>query len=427
MKRTTRIARALACATLLAIPTAALADGTASIRAEGVNGTVLPERAGNVPTGGTTTLVDPDTPSNVTVVANNSGTSLLLRSAQAAGVSIGFNVFVFGGVGSAMIMRIGPEASPLDWSWSWAIKVNHAMAQVGSDDVVIHPGDQILWMPSTFGVAAPELDITGPAAPVANGAQFAVHVTAYDDNAVATPGSGVTVTYGGQVATTDAQGNATLTAQAGWGDIVASAPGSIRDEARACGFAADHPEACGLDPLAQLLPEVAPNTDLSSVPSNKVTVTTSTGKTIDVQLPAPVRGTTPVSITAADLAGQGLTPDEQREALRQLASGLAWQLNSRAADGDTSVTPPAGTRWRAAWLGRATTVAPLAPGEAVVAQRSQSRAHAQANGDLADSSNRQLAACGLDTHAVVVRRFGYSMVVVQAPATGARACLAHAQ
>ena len=424
MKNTTRIARALACAALLAAPAMAMADDTATIRAEGPDGTVLPERAANVPTGGTSTLVDPDQPdaSHTVTVPNDHATSFLLRAAQDAGVTVGFKVYNFGSP-SAMITRIGPEASPLDWSWSWAIKVNHTMAQVGSDDVVIHPGDQILWMPSAWGVVAPELDVTVTTARVAAGTPLAVHVDAYDDNGGRTPAAGATVTAGDQSATTDSDGNAGLAAPTGWADVVATAPGSIRDETRACGFPADQPESCGLDPISRRLADVAPNQNLSSVPTNKLTITTSSGKTIDVELPTPTRGGAPVTITADDL-DPSLTPSERREVMRRLASSLAWQLNDRAANGEQAVAPPTGTRWRGAWLGRTTTVAPLAQGEAVVSQRTQSVATLASSRQSAQQADERLAACGLDTHAVAVKRFGYAMVIVKAPAAGARACLA---
>ena len=43
---------------LLATPALAMADGTASIRIEGANGTLLTQRTANVPSGDTATLFD---------------------------------------------------------------------------------------------------------------------------------------------------------------------------------------------------------------------------------------------------------------------------------------------------------------------------------------------------------------------------------
>lgn len=420
----TRMARAAACAALLAVPTVAMASGDATIRAEGPGGTVLRERLANVPTGGTSTLVDPDT-GVTTVVPNNRATSFLLRSAEAAGVSIGFRVFLIGSVPSAFINRIGPDASPPWPGWSWAIKVNHAMAQVGSDDVVISPGDQILWMPSTYGVPVSELDVVAPASPRLIGEAFPVRVDRYDDSAVRTPGSGVTLTYGNQTATTDANGGATFTTLPGWSDVVATAPDSIRDSARSCGFEAGRPEACGLDPLAPRLPDVAPNQSIASTPTSILArATTSTGKSVEVDIAIPMRGQPPTRISDDDIAGTSLTRAERREVLGDLGSSLAWQLNHRVRQGDATVRPPRGTSWRPAWIGNAVTVAPLATGEAIVAQRAQSRRNAAMAADVVRSANRSLDACGLATRATTVTRFGYAMVVVAAPAAGARRCLA---
>ena len=74
-------------------------------------------------------------------------------------------------------------------------------------------------------------------------------------------------------------------------------------------------------------------------------------------------------------------------------------------------------------MGTAVTGSPLARGEAIVSQRAQSRRTAAAAAGVARSATRRLAACGLDTRATTVTRFGYAMVVVATPATGARRCL----
>ena len=422
----TRIAWAVACAALLGIPAAAMADSDASIRAEGPDGTVLPERLANVPTGGTSTLVDPST-GETTIVPNNRGTSFLLRTAEAAGLTVGFRVYNFG-TPSALITRIGSVASPSDWSWSWMLKVNHLTTSVGSDDVEIRPGDQILWMPSVYGVPDFELDVVAPAAPRVIGEAFSVRVDRYNDNAVRTAGSGVTVAYGTQTVTTGADGTATLTTLPGWNNVVATAPhpgniGSIRDSARSCGFVTGRPEECGLDPIAARLPDVAPNSDISSVGPLRAYATVN-GRLIDLEVAVPVRGKGPVAISPTDLGDGSLTPGERREVAGKMASSVAWQLNRRTAEGDETVAPPTGTRWRAAWLGRTTTVAPLADGEAVVSMRAPSQAAKNTNARTAQVATERLAACGLDTRATVVTRFGYSMVVIASPARGGRACLA---
>ncbi len=434
MTKYTRIARAVACATLLATPAYALGAETATIRVEGATATLLSERSANIPTGGTATLVD-SFDGDVATSPNQSGTSLLVRALLDGGLPVGFTDY---GPGMGVfIERIGPDAMPVTWSPYWKLKVNHALSSAGTDSLVMRPGDQVLW---SFGDGTEdELDVVGPSAPQMVGAPFTVHVNRYNDGQSVpgdwgpdyigranppVPGSGATVTYGSQSVTTDLDGNATLITEGGWGNVVATGTRLIRDQARACGFPADAPEACGLDPIVRALPDVAPNQNISSVAPRPVTVMTTSGKSITINLPTPIRGGAPVTISSNDIDSPGLTATERREVLGRSASALAWQLNDRIAQGDRSLALPEGTRWRAAWLGRSTTVTPLAQGEAVVSQRVQSRTNAAISARTARVATQRLAACGIDTHASVIQRFGYSMVVVAVPATGARACLA---
>ncbi len=419
MTKYTRIAWAVACATLLATPAYAQGAETATIRVEGATATLLSERSANIPAGGTFTLVD-SFDGDVATSPNQSGTSLLGRALLDGGLPVGFTNY---GPGlGVMITRIGPDAAPAIWfpkAPSWKLKVNHALSSMGADSLVVRPGDQVLW---SFGDGTEdELDVVGPSAPQMVGAPFTVHVNRYNDGQTVdgpfgpdytgranppVPGSGVTVTYGAQSVTTDLDGNATLITEGGWGNVVATGTQMIRDQARACGFPDGVPEACGLDPIG------------------RVTVMTKSGKSITINLPTPIRGGAPVSISSKYTDSLGLTAAERREVLSRLASALAWQLNDRSAQGVRAFALPEGTRWRAAWLGRSTTVTPLAQGEAVVSQRAQSRINAAINARTARVATQRLAACGIDTHASVTKRFGYSMVVVAAPATGARACLA---
>ncbi|NDH54886.1 MAG: hypothetical protein EBY24_23595 [Betaproteobacteria bacterium] len=178
-----------------------------------------------------------------------------------------------------------------------------------------------------------------------------------------------------------------------------------------------------MDPIAARLPDVAPNSDISSVGPLRLSATVN-GRPIDLEVAVPVRGKAPVAISPTDLGDGSLTPGERREVAGKLASSMAWQLNQRSDQGDQTVAPPTGTRWRAAWLGGTTTVAPLADGEAVVSMRAPSQAARTTNARTAQVATERLATCGLDTRATVVTRFGYSMVVIASPARGGRACLA---
>ena len=416
MTSISRIARAAACASLLAIPAAAVANDTASIRAEGPNSTVLPERSANVPTGGTTTLVDPSD-GQTTVVPNNRGTSFLVRTAEAAGISIGFRVYNFG-TPSALITRIGSVASPSDWSWSWKLKVNHRQTSVGSDDVVISPGDTILWMPSVYGVPDLELEVVAPTAPRAVGEAFSVRIDRYDDNAVRTTGNGVTVTYGGQAVTTGADGTATLTTVPGWSDVVATAPhpggiGSIRDSARACGFAPGRPEECGLDPIAARLPDLAPNADIASSVGLIRASATVGGRAITIEVPVPGRGRGPVSISPDDVKDDSLTPRERRGVAGKLASALAADLNARAARGEASLVLPTGVTWQAAWLSGAPYVAPLRRGESLMGIRTGGPRNTAAIQQRVQGFNAHLDRCDIDATASAVRRHGYAMTTLR--------------
>ena len=419
MTYSTRFARAAACAALLAIPATGLA-ANATIRVEGSASTLLSERAANIPVAGSATLVDSfDGDSNT--VSNQSATSLLVRAVLDASLPVGFDVFNFGGPPSTFITRIGADAMPIDYSIWWKLKVNHEAAQVGTDDITVHSGDEVLW---TFGTGTEdELAVTGPAAPQQVGTPFTVQVSRYDDAAVRSAAVGATVTYGAQQAVTVADGTATLVTEPGWGDVVATGTNAVRDEARACGFAEGHPEQCGGEPMVRALPDVAPNTDISSVGPLRASARVG-DRAFDLDVPVPIRGRSPVTISPDALGDGSLSNSERRAAAGGLASSMAWQLNQRSDQGDATVTPPAGTRWRAAWLGRATTVAPLAPGEALVSMRAPTRSAVAVNARTAQAATDHLVACGLDTHAAVARRFGYAMVVIASPADGARACLA---
>ena len=182
----TRIAWAAACAALLAIPAAGMA-ANATIRVEGATSTLLSERAANIPVAGSATLVDSfDGDSNT--VSNQSATSLLVRAVLDASLPVGFDVFNFGGPPSTFITRIGADAMPIDYSVWWKLKVNHVAAQVGTDDVTMHAGDEVLW---TFGTGTEdELAVTGPTAPQQVGTPFTVQVSRYDDAAVQSVASG---------------------------------------------------------------------------------------------------------------------------------------------------------------------------------------------------------------------------------------------
>jgi len=410
---------AIACAALLAIPATGIA-ASATIRVEGAGSTLLSERAANIPVAGSATLVDSFSGVSNTV-SNQSATSLLVRAVLDASLPVGFDLFPLGQVQSTFITRIGADAMPPDFSVWWKLKVNHAAAQVGTDDVTVRAGDEVLW---TFGTGLEdELAVDGPPSPQEVGTPFTIQVARFDDAAVRSVAAGATVTYGTQQATTAADGTATLITEPGWGDVVVRGTNAVRDEARACGFAAGNPEECGGETMVRTLPDVAPNTDIASIGPLRASAALG-DRVFDIDLPVPVRGRSPVTISPGSIGGGSLSTADRRTVAGKLASSMAWQLNHRSNQGDQTVAPPPGTGWQAAWLGRSTTVAPLASGEVLVSMRVGSRTATGASARTATGATERFAACGLDIHAKVAQRFGYSMVLIMSPAPEWRYCLA---
>jgi hypothetical protein len=93
----------------------------------------------------------------------------------------------------------------------WIYKVNHVSADVGADQFVVMPRDQVLW----YFVDGPlnggdELELLAPTR-VMPGQQFDVTVNGYDRDGVRHPVAGASVTGGGASGTTDATGTAHLT------------------------------------------------------------------------------------------------------------------------------------------------------------------------------------------------------------------------
>jgi hypothetical protein len=144
---------------------------TATIRVEGAGSTLLSERTANIPVAGSATLVD-SFDGDTNTVSNQSATSLLVRAVLDATLPVGFDVFNFGGPPSTFITRIGADTMPQDYSIWWKLKVNHMAAQVGTDDITVRAGDEVLW---TFGTGTEdELAVTGPTAPQQVGTPFTV-------------------------------------------------------------------------------------------------------------------------------------------------------------------------------------------------------------------------------------------------------------
>ncbi len=407
-----RIARVVACATLLATPALGI-GASATMRVEGATSTLIPRHQANIPPAGSTTLLADSFDSDTVSVPSDSATALLVRMLADANVQVGFDVFNFGTPPrpSTFITRIGPDAMPESYSPSWKIKVNHKAASVGSDDIMLAAGDDVVWAFGGFEDA--ELALSGPSTPLPVGTPFAVTVATYDNNAARAPGAGATVSYGDQRVTADASGTATLTSAPGTQTITAEAPRASRDSARACGYPADRPEVCALAPLVLTLPDV----------TVRVTATLPSGRVVVANLAVPTRGSAPVSINPNDVDAPGATRRERRLAAGRLASALAFQINARADGGDAAVTPPSGTRWRAVWLKGAATVAPLGPREMLLGIRPTTTAATKIMRGITQGATGALRACNIKGHALTVQRFSYAMAVVTSPGVGTRGCI----
>jgi hypothetical protein len=115
----------------------------------------------------------------------------------------------------------------------WYFKVNHANPQIGSDQVRLESGDEVLWyLTPTFENLPAELALETPASAKA-GQPFQVRVLQYADDGTRGPAQGVTVT--GADAPTDANGRTTVTlSETTEIETSREADGSIPDGANVC-------------------------------------------------------------------------------------------------------------------------------------------------------------------------------------------------
>lgn len=408
MTNHTRIARALACAALLAIPASAV-GAQATIRIEGGNATILPETVTPIPGGGTVQVAGRPVGGATSpfAVSATSATAQLLRASQAAGIPVGFDIYGFG----TFVMDVAADTTPIDWSSSWGLKVNHVDSNVGADLEDLSQGGDVLWY---FGPgSSSELDVTGPATPIVDGQRFTVSVRTYNRTGAATPAAGATVTYGAQSETTGPDGTVTLTARgSGWDRIVAAAPSAIRDSAPACTYPASNPTVCDLPAAAAPAPTQQSNQASPGI-IVPVTISTDAGPvTITADIPLPTPGAPPVAIRRSMITGADLTPAEMRRALGAVASAVAAQLNARAAAGQGGLSLPAGVTWQAAWLSGTPYVAPLRQGEALLGIRRDGPRNGAAIRERARAFARHMDRCDIDGTATAVTRHGYAMTAI---------------
>ncbi len=218
----------------IAATSAAFATPTpATIRVEGDDATIIPERkqASAEPN-----VADRTGP--VRTVAGPTALGQLIRAGAATSTPIRTSFTDAFGPLAALVERVGPDDQGRNFEGPgfWLFKVNHASSSVAANQRTLRKGDEVLWY-FTSSFSAAELDLSAPAAPVKRGKRFTVTVTAYDEDGKATPAGGARVTYSGSSETTNASGRATFTAKRGTRGLRATRGEDIRSASESiCGY-----------------------------------------------------------------------------------------------------------------------------------------------------------------------------------------------
>lgn len=410
----TRMARATACAALLAVPATGL-GAEATIRIEGTTGTVFPETAYVLPEVGATLAIRDTVDGDVMSVGGRTAAAQLGNASRLHG--FGFRFTDWGQWGFALD-QIGVDASDWNNGPAWFLKRNHQLAAVGAGSLDLAPGDEVLWalspLDGNWEMALAELEVVAPSTPMVSGTPFTVRVNAYDNAGTATPAVGASVAYAGRTVAAGADGTATFTA-AGSGamPVAATRAGAVRDQARTCTFPAGEPETCDLPPLPRAtMPEASSDTPPGTV-RLPVAVRVGAGSvTVIAEVPVPEQGGRPVAIRRQMIRGAELSPAEMRRAMGAVASALAATLNDRASKGEADLALPGGITWQASWLSGAPYVVPLRRDEALLGARSGGPRNTRAMDDRAADLRRHIARCDLQGTATRTRRHGYALAVI---------------
>lgn len=411
----TRLARATACAALLAVPATGL-GAEATIRIEGTSSTVLPETAYVLPGPGTSLTIYDTADGGVMSVGGRTAAAQLGNASRLHGISFGFTDW--GGN-----LGFGLDSVAGDQNWfngkAWFIKHNHRMSMLGAGALELADGDEVVWALSpfdnaTYDMTLAELDVVGPDRPVTTGSAFTIRVDSYDNAGNRTPATGATVSFRGSTTIVGADGTARLTATgSGPANVVATADGAIRDSARTCAHPVDDPAVCDLPPLPKATMPDAPSGGATGLIRLPVAVRVGTTEvTIIADVPVPEQGGRPVAIRRQMIAGADLAPAEMRRAMGAVASALAATLNDRASKGEVGLALPNGVTWQASWLSGAPYVVPLRRTEALLGARSGGPRNTRAMDDRAADLRRHMQRCDLDGTASRTRRHGYALTVV---------------
>jgi len=254
--RFARTALAVLAVGVAAAPAAA-APATVSVRAEGIDATVVAQRTLTTDARSFTDAAgmhDLPLPSVLTA---------LIDASVATGVPFACNW----GFGPCFVDSIGaPFASGA--TLYWRLVVNDIDASVGAADRLVTTGDRIAFVATDYLAAQPpllELSATTERTPI--GGSFVVTVVSYDTSdptgtkpaATGVPAVGALVRYGAQAAITNAAGQVGfLATEAGNQTVLATLAGATRSNgASVCAFGGD-PTVCNLPPLAPLQPAPQP-------------------------------------------------------------------------------------------------------------------------------------------------------------------------
>src|SRR5207247_5007607 len=131
------------------------------------------------------------------------------------------------------VRKIGPDAAR--GQNGWVYKVGQKLGTAGAADPAgpfgngrLKAGAQVTWFYCRYDQRAHGCQRTlGLTVAAPGGGVLQVTAKAYDDQGRAVPARGATVHAGGAVATTDANGNATLTVAPGTYDAFAHGPGPV--------------------------------------------------------------------------------------------------------------------------------------------------------------------------------------------------------
>lgn len=276
-RRTLGVAVALG---ILSVPALASAAIPTTIRIEGGSANLIPEVPVSVDdTPGATVTVngtdsaDPTVPASTSVAAGSVTAQTVIAGRQ-YGLPLGFTIYPFG----TFLTQVGPDTMPASYSPSWRLTVNGRSSQAGADATVLQPNDSVVWA-FTSNFNARELHLTVSGDRFRQGQAFTATVTSTDPSTptsqplVAAPAAGAVVTYGGQTATADANGQVTFNAVGeGVQPVGATRSDEVRSPARSvCSYTTD-PGVCDLPavtppttPNANDADNVAPGSRIRSV------------------------------------------------------------------------------------------------------------------------------------------------------------------